>query len=487
MRKIFSSIIIGLLLSQSFFIYTLIKPIGVDNAVITAATATLSNPRRSYYASVSGPLVANTGVIPIKTSGGTGKETTVDGLFPGDSVVIGPNGTETVASIPITNGSNFVISGGLDKGASDNTDIIATQSGTLTVTFTIGSSIPANGYVELVIPDPPSPNGNDGKPDYNATLANLGFDANGITTANTTTTGGTGCNWNGTETFTAGSGAGHVYSFVTSAQCTGGTITMTVGDGTKGLVNPARVGAIGTADIYQIQINTKTSGGVVIETQDVSVALIEGVLVSANVDETLSFTVAGRAGSTTSCGATTSITTTATTVPWGVLSTTYAAGTHNAAQQLTLSTNSTSGYKVYAQENDQMGLEGNTCTGATPSAGEYTFTAGTCIRDVTTATHTSTVDWGTPGTNYGLGYSLQNVTGTPAQFVYNSGGTWLAKQFADQEATENETDTNAELMTEASGPIASDSVYVCFRINIPADQPSGYYYNVIRYTAVPIF
>src|SRR3989339_12923 len=486
MKKILSCLLIGLVFGQSLFSFTLIKPLSVDDAVIKAASATLSNPRRSYYASVSGPLVASTAIIPIKTSGGTGPETTVAGLFPGDTVVIGPNGDETVASIPSTTGSNFVIDGGLNVGASDNTDIIATQSGTLTVAFTIGSAIPANGYVELVIPDPPS-NGNDGKPDYNATLANLGFDANGIANTNTTTSGGTGCTWSGTETFTAGTGAGHTYSFVTTTQCTAGTITMTVGDGTTGLVNPARVGAIGSADVYQMNIYTKTSAGVIVESRDVSVAIVEGVLVSANVDETLSFTVAGRASGTTSWNIATLITTTATTVPWGVLSTTYAAGTHNAAQQLTLSTNSSSGYKVYAQENDQMGLNGNTCTGAAPSAGEYTFVAGTCIRDIPTATHTTAFDWGTPGTNYGLGYSLENATGTPAQFLYNDSGTFYAKQFADKEVPESETDADAQLMVETTGPVAANSVYVCFRINIPGDQPSGYYYNIVKYTAVPIF
>lgn len=495
MKKVFSSILFSLLLGQSFFIYTLIKPIGVDRALITAASATLSNPRRSYYASVDGALTAGTSVIPIKSSGGDGPETDTQGLFPNDKVVIGPNGDEVVTSVPVYNGTNFIISGGLNVGVLDKAIVMATQSGTLTVSFTIGSTIPANGKVEVIIPDPSS-NGNDGRPDYDATLANSGFDANGIGTANAATSGGTNCNWNGAEAFTAGNGStGHIYSMVTSAACTGGTITVTIGDQTKPLVNPARVGNIGTADIYQVKINTKTGGNVVIESQDVSVALVDGVLVSANVDETLAFTVAGRAASTKSCNMTTGVTTTATTVPWGVLSTTYAEGTHNAAQQLTVSTNSSSGYKVYAQENDQMGKNGNVCTGATPSSGEYTFNSGVCIRDanVTDLTHTVQKDWGTggsgaPGVNqFGFGYSLENVTSTPAKFTYNNSGTFMAKQFADKEASESETAADAELMTKGAGPINADSVYVCFRINIPADQPSGYYYNVLRYTAVPIF
>jgi hypothetical protein len=264
----------------------------------------------------------------------------------------------------------------------------------------------------------------------------------------------------------------------------------TIGDGTKPLVNPGRFNnTIGQADVYQIKINTYTDNTktVLIETQDVAVAVVEGVLVSASVDETLTFTVAGHTGA--ACGATSSLTTTATAVPWGALSSSYSEGTHNASQQLTISTNSTSGYKVYGQESDQMGLEGNTCTGATPSSGEYTFSAGTCIRDVGVGavSHTTADNWGaTPGTNYGFGYSLANVSSTPSKFLYNS-STWAVKQFADDQAGEDETATNAELLTKTTGPINSDSAYVCFRINIPADQPAGYYYNVLRYTAVPIF
>jgi len=485
MKKTISSLLIGALLAQAFFSLALFRPMEIDQAVITAATATLSNPRRSYMSTVNGAHVAGAGIIAINAD--VNPESTVQGLFPGDTVMVGPNGSETVSSIPTYNGTNFVISGGLNVGASDNDLVIATQSGTLSVTFTIGSAISANGYVELTIPDP-SATQSDGRPNYDATLANAGFDSNGITVANTTTSGGNGCTWSGAETFTAGTGNGHVYSFVTTTQCNSGTITMVVGDGTKGLVNPGRIGAVGTADVYQLNIKTKTSAGVEIETRDVSVAIVEGVLVSANVDETLSFTVAGRTGA--ACGATSTLTTSASTVPWGVLSTTYASGTHNASQELTLSTNSTSGYEVYAQETDQMGLNGNVCTGATPSSGQYTFSAGTCIRDVGVGSisHIVAADWGaTPGVNYGLGYSLEEQDAGIAEFEYNDSGSWLAKQFADQESTEDETADGAEIMSRATGPVSADNLYVCYRINIPTDQPSGYYYNVVKYTAVPIF
>lgn len=494
MRKIISFLLIGLLFGQSFFVYTLIKPFGVDRAAITAASATLSNPRRSFVASVNGAHTAGTTYIAMKTSGGLGAETSVAALFPGDSVMVGPNGSETVSSIPSASGANFVITDGLNVGASDNANIYATQSGTLTVAFTIGTAIPANGYAKVTIADPAA-NGNDGAPDYNADVSLNGFDTNTMTIANMATTGGTGCTWGGTETFTAGSGAGHTYQQVTTTQCTGGTITMTIGDGTKGLVNPARVASLGTADIYTITVSTHDSTNNQLETKDISVAVVEGVLVSASVDETLSFVVAGLTADTgTYCGITrtaNSPDTTATTVPWGTLSAAYTAATHNTQQTLTVSTNADGGYKVYAQESDQMGLNGNTCTGTAPSAGDYTFGAGTCIRDTvcgsTPCTHTTAQDWGADPSSYpGFGYSLDDQSGTDAKFEYNDTGTFYSKQFADKQGSESELDADAELMTN-SNPVDASQAAVCFRIDIPGTQPAGYYYNVLRYTAVPTF
>ena len=100
-----------------------------------------------------------------------------------------------------------------------------------------------------------------------------------------------------------------------------------------------------------------------IDTATPRVAPVEAVLISANVDESLSLVVAGLTGGAgTYCGTKTqSVTTTATSVPWGHLA---AANTfYYAAQSLTVNTNATSGYAVTIQENDQMGKNGNICTG----------------------------------------------------------------------------------------------------------------------------
>lgn len=213
-------------------------------------------------------------------------------------------------------------------------------------------------------------------------------------------------------------------------------------------------------------------------------------MISATVDETLSLTVAGvSANSGSYCGVTrtaSSPDTTATSVPWGTISPTYLAATHNTNHVLTVSTNSTGGYKVYVEENDQMGKDGIACSGA--SAGEANDCVQDTVCDGTGCTHQTYRDWGSDPSSYpGLGYSLENVSGTDATFEFDtSAGTFNAKQFADQEASESRSAANAHIMTN-SGPVDSSSVNVCYRIDITATQPAGYYYNKVIYTAVPTF
>lgn len=508
---IFSHLAIGLLIAQSFFLYILVKPANVDRAQITNISGTLSNPRRSFFGSLDTLHEAGDNTITIDAAG-TGPEVNMEHLFPGDIVSIGDNPTNTVSAVPSDTGLNFVIDAGLTVGGNDDDPVYATQSGLLTVQFTTGSDIEANGYVILTIPDPTA-NGNDGGPDSYA-MANNGFDLNNMTTAsNLRVSGDATCNngnWSGTETLVAHDTAGHTYKALTQGTCTNGSVvTIYVGE-TQGLINPARSTgtALGTADRYEFTLTTYDSNDIEIETRDFYVAVVEGVLVSASVDETLTFTVAGiDADSGDYCGAThtaSSPDATATQVPWGTLSTTYLEATHNAAQQLTVSTNADNGYEVYVQESDQMGLYGNTCTGTAPSdATDYNFSGATCIRDTlcagTACTQVVAREWGADPSSYpGLGYSLENVSGagTDVEFIYDSnndpcdaagsGGNFCAKQFADDQGGEDETVDGAEIMSNSS-VVSGNSGYVCFRIDLPGVQPAGYYYNVVKYTAVPTF
>ena len=275
------------------------------------------------------------------------------------------------------------------------------------------------------------------------------------------------------------------------------------------MINPAPLNGRllnqrGIADVYSIAAATydATGGtGNLVEDILMKIAPVEGVLVTATVDETLQFTVQGVAATSGSfCGkAHTSggITTTATSVPWGNISSGYNIDKNEAVQQLIVTTNAASGYKVYAEENDQMGDEGAVCDGAgvggeafdNPTSGDFTFTGKTCIRDVAGGSNNALFDWGTtPGAIYGFGYAIQNNVGTDASTgVYTNGGMiYGARAFSDMQNAADKYAAGAELMT-SSVPVSGSAVYVCYRINIPGTQPAGYYYNKIKYTAVPKF
>ncbi len=193
----------------------MLRPKKVQQASLINASATLSNPRLSFYGAVSVGASAGASAINIKTSGNYGDKNTRH-LFPNDTVAVGINGNKTVGTV--VDDDTFILSEGLSVTVTDGAAIYATQSGTLTISFTITNDIPAGGYVRVLIPDPPS-TGNDGAPDTADSVANGGFDLNGMTTANITTSGGTGCTW-GTENLTAGSGSSHKYKVTTTTKFT---------------------------------------------------------------------------------------------------------------------------------------------------------------------------------------------------------------------------------------------------------------------------
>ena len=491
-------LVIAIIALGFYFVYPSKK---LYSANFTSASATLSNARFSYKAGVASGTTG-TSVVNIDTSANADNDT--DHLFPKDVICIS-NATEdgctgsttyTVANIVDTDTFNTTAALGATLLATDY--VVATQSGSLTISFTTATEVPIGGTLLITIPAVVSGagNANDGIPDTAATTADNGFDLSTIATGDVTVSDITGCTsagW-GSATVTAGNGTAtdHTISFTRAgATCAPNkAITVTI-DSAPGIINPAPITSHtqGQADAYQINIKTRDGGTNVLDQSDVTVAPVEGVLISATVDETLSFTVAGiTTDSGSYCGVTrtaSSPDTTAMSVPWGSLSPTYSAATHNTNHQLTVSTNATGGYKVYAEENDQMGKDGVACTGA--EAGESVD----CIQDTacgaTPCTHVTARDWGADPSSYpGLGYSLEDTSGTDAYFEFDDSGTFYAKQFADQEAVEVRSDAGAELMSNA-GPVSGSAAYVCYRIDITGTQPAGYYYNKIKYTAVPTF
>ncbi len=486
-RKIILFVFVFTQMSYVFF-FKLPTYIPEESAGFTNASDTLSNARLSFRAGVS-TGAASSSTVKIDTSGNADNDT--NHLFPKDVVCFAGGSLDgchaqtlyTVANIIDTDDFNFTPP--LDGTALDANDyVIASQSATHTIAFTLANAVPAAGDILITIPTVDiTGKTNDNFPDTNSSIATNGFDR-GSVVASDVSAASSGCanDWTTTETFTDGDASNDMTIRIdrnTSSCAAGSIITVTVG-GTNKLINPAPISTghtQGAADVYTINVKTRDGSDQTIDQSNLKVAVIEGVLVSATIQETLSVTVAGVASSTSACGQTTDVTTTATSVPWGTISSFGAF--KEAAQTVTVSTNADAGYNVKVEENDQMGKDGITCTGA--SAGESV----NCIKDTVcdgACTESTSAEWVT-ASNYGLGYSLANVSGTDASFLFNeSSRAFSAKQFADMETPE----TKQTMMTNAA-QVASSQTYLCYRLSVSATQPAGYYFNKVQLTATATF
>ena len=477
-----------LLVLKGFSFFHLEKPVSAGN--LTNASATLSNSRLSYKSSISTNQSVGDTTITIDTDSG---DDDTDHLFPGDTVCFvnaDQSGCEgdrdyTVGSITTTpDGTSFTITDGLDKALIDTDFVVATQSGTLTLQFVLSSEVPSTGDILVTLPSVDTDSKTDDSfPDTNSTLATNGFDIGVIDSTNISTTS-TGCNNNWTTVNPTAGGASADTTIRldrnTDACGIGTTVSMSIGI-TAPLINPAPITSghtQGTADYYSLTIQTRDGSDNQIDTVNVMVAPVEGVFVSATVEETLSFTIAAVGVGSSHCGASavTDVTTYAFAVPFGTLDITKGVEVFKEAeQQLTVTTNAASGYKVYTTEDDELGKDG----ADSPFIPDTPCDSGPC-------THTTAQDWVTPATYHGLGYSLVNSSGTNATFQY-SDGTWNAKQFPNEsELAGQYDDASAEVMSY-TGPVSGSSVYVCYRISADGTQAAGYYYNKIWYIATPIF
>ncbi len=488
-----TKVLLFMLLLPLFTFAYLFHPTKVDTASFTSASATMSNSRLSFLSRLNGTAAGGKATFIIKIGGGTSApDTTINHLFSKDTVSIGTFNTGPSAlTVNTTVGTTqFTTSTGLGTSAVDADPVFVAQRTYFTVSLNLATTVPANGYIKVSIPAVAVGSGqSDGIPDSNTTTATNGWDSSGVGTSDFSISGGTNCTWpaSPTWTWTAGSSStNHTVKFISTTSCNGGTITIGLGNtavSTKQFINPAPITThtVGTADTYKLNASSYDAADTLLDSTDLTVGPIEGVKVSATVDETLSFTIVGKPAGATACGQiqTSGVTTTAYSVPWGTIST--ANSFLNAGQGITISTNAASGYAVKVEENDQMGKDGVACVGA--SAGESV----NCIKDTTcdsgTCSESSTSSWAT-ATNNGLGYGLENISGSHNAFSYGSGlGTGIsARQFPDQEASE----TKQTVMSH-TGPVSGDAINVCYRISVSGTQPAGTYFNVVKYTATPIF
>lgn len=460
---------------------------------LTSVSDTLSNPRLSFRGALATGNSVGSSIIYINTTPGDYPSTSSAQLVQGDTLAIGNAGS--LGSYPVSSTSalstislNTALAAG-DADAGD--DVISTASAAHTIRFTTANAIP-NGRFRVLVP----------------ALADDGAAADGIPDGGYFDMGTT------TPTVTCPSNANTTYDFVSgvasvSAQTLNGTDyhvfecaysgTGAVGtafDGSSNdamvissLINPAPETGhhTGVADSHNIILQQLDSNLDVIDTTTVGIGVIEAVKVTAAVPAQITFKVLGVAKGTTACGVATNVETTATAVPFGSIPLDVFT---NAAQTLTVSTNAANGYSVTAIENDQLGLDGATCTGD-PTAATNSNCIPDSIGDNATMTHAVTDEWNTASTK-GFAYSLQDVNnsisnGSHEAFNYNDtagtcSGSFCAKQFADAE--------NGQAAQEIFGSDTvadNENLYACYRIIPAATTAAGNYENYITYTATATF
>ncbi len=264
------------------------------------------------------------------------------------------------------------------------------------------------------------------------------------------------------------------FQLATSGDCSSVSAGEYVEIVVTGFSNPAKSAAAGTADTYLVTIKTTDSTESTTHDQStVRIAIIDAVTISATVQATLSFQVVG-VSSGTSVGNgydTTDVTTTATSIPFGVIN---AATTYTAAQQLKVSTNASNGFYVAVKQDSNM----------TDAAGNDIdqFDDGTAVDNSSPSAWTSPS--GTPGSEntYGhLGYGTTDTTLTDLN------GSGASNRFATAKFAGLTTTYEAVLShtgpADGTGSDSNGQAYVVYQVEISGLQEAGIYSNTITYLA----
>lgn len=251
-----------------------------------------------------------------------------------------------------------------------------------------------------------------------------------------------------------------------AAIASGEVVTIEIGTnaagGTHQITNPA-------AGSYTIDL---TSTGYT-DTGEVQVAVIAGVTATADVSASLSLSVAAVAAGQAINGATTTILSTSSTMPFGTLVvSTPAIGAHT----VTVSTNAAEGYTTTLRK-----INGTGTTGVlTSAANDIDGFLGAALA----ATNANPLAWLEPtgaaaNTNTGwYGYTTEDSTlgtGAADRFTSAGGNKWAPFDVTPYEVMYN------------NAPVSGQAIKIGHEIEVNALQPQGSYSGVVEYIATAIF
>ena len=296
-RKSLYSVILSLI--TLLVASNLVHPEQTNSANLTTVKDTLQSSRLSFSGRVKSPTAAGSTHVWIYTTDAA-EAYSIDtaGLKVGDLVTIGGTNVYEIASI--VDGDEFTVTTTLDAGDADDTDSIYLLSTPQhVVTFNTATAI-ADGFFRVLIPAATS-NQNDSIPDstgfdFGGTVDITASPSAGYTFSNNaaTVSGGTGCtspaNYHCMEFHYSGAGAINT------------PIKLTIGatDGTNTPIAPAPVSGhgIGEADTYTVIVQNFSAGAnpataTATDQSQAKIGVIESVRVTATVDPSITFTIAG--------------------------------------------------------------------------------------------------------------------------------------------------------------------------------------------------
>lgn len=226
------------------------------------------------------------------------------------------------------------------------------------------------------------------------------------------------------------------------------------------ILNAVTNGSVADDDYYLIfrtynNVDCATSP---VDSATVGFIFTNGQAVSMSIEGALAFTIAGVTGGVgeTVNGATTTtgLNTTATSIPFGTIT---SSANKIAAQDLTVSTNSGNGYTVYTRYT------------APPTSGANTI-------DDHTGTNGAPSVFSAAGTE-AFGYTTEDATlsGTADRFTSAGGNKWAAL-----------TTTNAELIYGAAA-VSNETTRVGYQAGVSVTTQAGSYVTSVIYTAVPVY
>lgn len=283
-----------------------------------------------------------------------------------------------------------------------------------------------------------------------------------VTAASSTLVNSTATNWSlATSDGTSSTGQKNIWKYTNSA---GGITPSTLTGATFVMANITNSSTADTA--YYLKISTYNNTDCAsspVDNATVEFINTNGSTLSLTVDNSLSFTVVGVSTGGTCNTATSTQTSTATTIPFGTVT---SAANSIVCQNLTAATNATNGYTIYVRD-----------TGQAANALSQTLADWT-------GTNASPTTWSTAGTE-GYGYTTDDATlgtGTAARFT-TSAPKWAG---FDHTNAGNSPLNNHEVAYEAAG-VSSTTYHLGFQAGVSNTTHPGTYTTTVLYTCTPVY